>query len=237
MRKYTLNENYFESVDTQEKAYFLGYLMADGYNNQKRNVIELSCSKKDVEILEGLNHLIGSNKPIRFVKSKGIESYRIDWCSRKLCDDLASLGCVQAKTFKLKFPKIRCDLVRHFIRGYFDGDGCISFSYSAMDNCFGNHFASVITIVSTLDFCNYLKEYFMENLQLKSTICCRHPENNNNNRTLHISGNNKVVRLMEWMYRDSFVFLKRKREKFDEIRRILSDRKIEYSKIRGNSKP
>ena len=46
MGKYTLNKNYFDVIDFQNKAYCLGYFMADGYNNEKRGVIEISCSEK-----------------------------------------------------------------------------------------------------------------------------------------------------------------------------------------------
>jgi hypothetical protein len=44
----------------------------------------------------------------------------------KIVSDLYKHGCVNNKTFKIKLPKLREDLIRHFIRGYFDGDGCIS---------------------------------------------------------------------------------------------------------------
>ncbi len=48
-RKYSLNETYFNNIDCQEKAYFLGFLYADGYNNEERGVVELSSSEKEKE--------------------------------------------------------------------------------------------------------------------------------------------------------------------------------------------
>ena len=153
-RRYTLNETYFDNINTEEKAYFLGFLYADGYNNETRGVVELSCSEKDKEILEKFSKLVDSNKPVRFIESNGAKSCRIDLCSRKLCSALNAIGCVQTKTFKLKFPLLKEDLISHFIRGYFDGDGCLSYGTTPKDNIFGNAFNSVITFVSTEEFCN-----------------------------------------------------------------------------------
>lgn len=235
-RKYTLDENYFDTLDTQEKAYFLGFLMADGYNNEKRGVIEVSCSEKDKEILEKLSGLIKSSKPIRFVESKGIKSYRIDLCSKRLSQKLVELGCMQNKTFKIKFPELKENLIRHFIRGYFDGDGCISYTYAKRDNVFKNSLNSVITIVSTEPFCLSLKQYIKDELQVNSTLLCRHPENNNNNRTLQVSGSSQVLKLMRWMYDSSTMYLNRKMEKFIDLQNKLCERKKSLCEIKEKRK-
>jgi len=231
-RKYTLNEEYFNVIDSSDKAYFLGFLMADGYNNEKRGVIELSCAEKDKEILDKLNNLINSNKPIRFVESKDVRSYRIDWCSKKLSNELLKYGCMQTKSLKLEFPKLDDKLISHFIRGYFDGDGCISYSYSLKNNALGTVFKVVVNFVSTENFCLYLKEYFEKNININSSISCRHPENNNTNRTLNISGAIQVSKLMEWMYKDATIYLQRKKDKFEESIKIRQNRKETMDNIR-----
>lgn len=225
-RKYSLNETYFDDIDCQEKAYFLGFLYADGYNNEARGVVELSCSEKDREILEKFSKLINSTKPVRFVESNGVRSVRIDLCSRKLCSALSSFGCVQTKTFKIKFPLLNENLISHFIRGYFDGDGCLSYGTTPKDNVFGNAFNSVITFVSTEDFCNSIKDIIKNKLDINSTLLCRHPSHNNNNRTLQISGNLQVVRMMQWMYEKSSICLDRKMAKFIELQNELKERKV-----------
>lgn len=236
VRKYTLNEEYFDRIDSFDKAYFFGFLMADGYNNEKRGVIELSCAPKDKEILGRLNKLIGSSKPLRFSDNKGIQSYRISWCSRRLSEKLASFGCVQNKSLKLKFPIILGQkLIKSFILGYFDGDGCISCNYSKRNNIFGNSFNSMATITSTIDFCLFLKLYFCNNLGVNSIILCRHPENNNSNRTLQISGNRQVIRFMEWLYDGAGIFLPRKYLKFLDIKKrhsVRASRLVELKKIK-----
>jgi len=236
MRKYTLNEKYFDEIDSANKVYFLGYLMADGYNSEARGVIEISCAEKDEAFLEILNQTIGSSKPLRFVRNKKATSYRISFCSRNISDKLVKLGCVQAKTFKLKFPSyLNDEMHRHFIRGYFDGDGCVSYTFAKRDNFFGNSFLSVATITSTETFCLYIKEYIKEKLNINSTMLCRHPKHKNNNRTLQISGNRQVIKFLEWIYLDADLFLKRKREKIDIIQFIIKERNIIVHEIRSKN--
>jgi len=236
MRKYTLNENYFDAIDTSDKAYFLGFLMADGYNDENRGVIEVSCSEKDKEFLENLSAKIGSSKPLIISRIKEARYYRMCICSRIISKNLSNLGCMQAKTFKLVFPNyLNNEMIRHFIRGYFDGDGCISYTFAKRNNIFGNSFLSVATITSTEEFCLYIKKYIKDNLIINSTMLCRHPENNNNNRTLQISGNKQVIKFMEWLYNDSSLFLERKYNKIKKIKEIIKGRNILVHEIRSKN--
>ena len=241
-RKYTLNENYFDSIDDPKKAYYFGLLMADGYNCERRGAVTLLLVNKDEHILHDFSSDIQSTKPVVTIKHKDKkknpnDSVFIEFCSRHLSSRLAHLGCMQAKTFKLKFPKrhLKKDLVRHFIRGYFDGDGCISYCYAKRDNYFGNSFLSVITFTSTYDFCMFLKEYFKKEMGIHSTMLCRHPSHHNNNRTLQISGNTQVIRIMKWMYDGADVYLQRKHLKFLELCKILDGRNLIVSKLRSDN--
>ncbi len=69
-RKYTINEHYFDNIDTHEKAYILGFLYADGCNKTYQSCVELTLHSKDEEILHKINKAINSNKPISYVKNK-----------------------------------------------------------------------------------------------------------------------------------------------------------------------
>ena len=66
-RKYEVNESFFDVIDTEEKAYFLGFLYADGYNNTDRNSVNLSLKETDKDILIRLNNLIQPDKPLQYV--------------------------------------------------------------------------------------------------------------------------------------------------------------------------
>jgi intein-encoded DNA endonuclease-like protein len=136
-RRYEVNHNYFDIIDTEEKVYWLGFLYADGYIRERKsgNSLEMKLSIKDKHHLElfrksvGSNHIIvdGYNK----VKYKeGISSSHMSSLaiySSQLVESIKSQGFHSRKTFTIENPKINDDLIHHFIRGYFDGDGSFSF--------------------------------------------------------------------------------------------------------------
>lgn len=126
-RKYTLNENFFDIIDNEEKSYFLGLLYADGYVHIKTNKIILQLDNKDKNILTKLNNIIQSNRPLTkiVVNSKFIH-YRLSINNKHMVNELIKNGCGQKKTLTIRFPHdLPVNLLRHFIRGYFDGDGNI----------------------------------------------------------------------------------------------------------------
>ena len=146
---YNYDENFFEKIDSYEKAYWLGFLMADGYifrnTNTKSGItgIRIRLSEKDKEHLEKLNKDIKSNKPIKIVKNYGVYENSNDLAefyitSRKIVSDLNKLGFVEGnktgKEFLIKFKDN--NLTKNFILGLFDGDGSISYykTISKRDN-------------------------------------------------------------------------------------------------------
>lgn len=204
-RKYSINEAFFDVIDTEEKAYFLGFLYADGYNNTHRNSVTLSLKENDKEILEKLNNLLQPNKPLQYVEYKTTNStnqYRLVIANNHISQRLVDLGCYKAKTYTLEFPKekqVPSNLLRHFVRGYFDGDGWVG--------------EKAICIVSTLNFCNSLAEILNQELNVNSYIRARHPERNNNIRMLEL--NRKSARkFLKWIYKDSNIHLQRKYERY-----------------------
>lgn len=131
-RKYQiLNEDYFEEIDTEEKAYFLGFLMADGYVQGERR-IAITLQAGDVEILEALKAAIGSNSPIRNkiskLNGKEFASVHFSMCSIKIAQDLQKWGIVERKSWEAQYPDLPDEPRIHagFIRGLLDGDGCVT---------------------------------------------------------------------------------------------------------------
>ncbi len=120
----------FKAVDTEEKAYWLGFLYADGSIHSKTNAIELGLKLSDS------GHLL---KFKRFIKAENklyLTSFscKYSFYSKNMKLDLIKLGCIPRKTEKLKFPtskQVPKHLQRHFIRGYFDGDGCLTYKRKA----------------------------------------------------------------------------------------------------------
>lgn len=129
--KYTFNHNFFEIIDTPEKAYFLGFMLADGHVGEKEVIIAI----KDVDrhIIETFIKCIKGNnriatiktKPSKMIKKETIVS-RLNLRSDKMIKDLNSIGLTRNKTYNITTPQIDETLQRHFWRGVFDGDGYVS---------------------------------------------------------------------------------------------------------------
>jgi len=206
-RKYTINQHYFDSIDTEEKAYFLGFLYADGHNS--KSSVTLALKEDDKPILELFQTLINSNCPLKF---RNNEKDRLNGENRKdqwiltlynyhLSQALNNLGMIGDKTFSLTFPnenKIPPLLLRHFIRGFFDGDGWV------------NENGKSICIVSTLEFCNDLNKVFEKELGVSCYIRARHPKKNNNIRMLEKKGRIAIKTILKYLYDDCTISLDRK---------------------------
>jgi len=212
-RKYTLDETFFDKIDTEGKAYMLGFLYADGYNNEKRRTIQICLQERDKEILEKFKFLLKSNSPIHISEQKNKKYVSLAITSGKISDNLVKYGCMQAKTFKIKFPTfLEEDLLRHFIRGYVDGDGYIGY--------YGECNRFELSITSTKEFCEELANILVDKFGVHHAIRTRHPENNNNIRTLRITRKKDVINCINLFYKDATVYLERKYNKYLEILKL-----------------
>lgn len=122
---YSLNENYFDVIDTQEKAYILGFLAADGCVH--KNTITLSLQENDKHILDEINTLLGSNRHLYYIKRDvGKNQYRLAITNQHMAQQLKNKGIIENKSLKFEFPEcITDELLPHFLRGLLDGDGSI----------------------------------------------------------------------------------------------------------------
>lgn len=127
-RKYALNEEIFDIIDSEEKAYWLGFMFADASIDTNSWVLEFT--QKDKEYVESFREFIQSDIPVKpktvYFGGKTYVSYRISICSKKLCQSLINKGCTPKKSLNKKFPDIEERLYLPFIVGYFDGNGSIS---------------------------------------------------------------------------------------------------------------
>lgn len=210
LRKTTLmyfcNENYFENIDSKDKAYFLGLLVADGYNNNKQ--IELCLQEEDGYILELFKKYVKFTGNINFYKRKQKNCKNI--CkvtirSEKLCKDLTELGCAYKKAHFTYFPNIPEEYWSHFIRGVFDGDGCI---YLAKNN------QKSFNITGNDILLHKIQEILIKECQLtiKTKMARRF-----SSFSLIYGGNTQIKRIYDYIYKDcEDLFLKRKKEKFEK---------------------
>ena len=127
----TFNDRIFEQINSEENSYWFGFLCADGciHQGQYDYRIELGLCKQDYGHLVKYKNFIGKDNKISYrPKTK---SYRYNFRDKKVHNDLIATGCTPAKSLTLEFPSyniIPKRLMRHFIRGYFDGDGSIWYS-------------------------------------------------------------------------------------------------------------
>lgn len=206
-RKYTVDEHYFEKVDTQEKAYILGFLYADGYNYEKRGRVKLTLAKKDVDILHKIKECFKTNRPLYSIENKDGCYEELIFVNVKISDDLRKLGMVQAKTHILTFPDfLQEELIRHFIRGYFDGDGCLTGSYNKRCT---TYFSWNVSIIGTTTFLDTIGKILKNKIDVNHNLTTRH-KNSPNIKTLMFKGKNQISRFLDWIYEDSTIHLDRK---------------------------
>lgn len=213
MRKHIINQTYFNKINNQTKAYWLGYLYADGnvYFGKSKEY-RLSLPSKDYEHLVQFNKCLDSEYPIYRIQDKKRNTYyyRIEVTSKVLTEALVKQGVVPRKTFIIKFPELRKDLIRHFIRGYFDGDGTIYIKPKKQGYYLGITSGSKQPLLQ-------MKKILRESLKVAFYIYSIKKYH-----TLSMQGcrTPKLLKVYRYFYKNSSVFLERKRNKFKEILKI-----------------
>lgn len=214
LRQYDLNQEYFDVIDTQNKAYFLGFMYADGYVSKINNCIQLNLQSRDLHILESFKkELKCIDKPLYFDQRsksnpnhKDIFSLRIE--SEHMHNSLCNLGVVPKKSHILTYPFfLDQELHRHFIRGAMDGDGCIHAT-----NLSNEKEIRSVDICGTYNFCSGLKTIIESNLDIHCSLILTNKKSNTYKIT--ISGRNQCISFLDWIYTDAELFLYRKYETY-----------------------
>ena len=188
----------FEKIDNEEKAYWLGFLYADGNVSLKEDKIELSLAEKDLNHIKKFKNFIGLKNDIRYKEKT--KSYRFSFRSQNCKADLIDKGCVPNKSLILNFPtfdQVPNHFMRHFIRGYFDGDGWFS----------NNEKTFQIGIIGTEDFIKgFLEQIPISNKTNKIFTVHR----KDGAKRYVFSGLKDVESFLSYIYDDSFIYLDRK---------------------------
>lgn len=190
---YPRNELYFNQINTKEKAYWLGFLYADGCVHSNNYEISVNITDKEhvekfQKALGALQHKITETQDKRFEKAKTLYQFSIK--DEQLHKDLVKWGCVPQKTKILsKIPNIPKDYVSHFIRGYFDGDGSLHWLKGT------NNYRISFTSGSKSFLEEILKELQFSNLSIQKS--------NNEAYYIQISGRHQVISVLNYMYKDS----------------------------------
>ena len=217
-RIYTLeNENYFEKIDTNNKAYLLGFLCADGHVSERYGSegFRIELQGRDREILEFYLKEIGSNKVIKNIFKKNKHYVRLTILSKKIRQDLNKLGIRHNKTYNLKMPLINQQYLSHFIRGYFDGDGCLYINNKQVKRC-------MFSIISTTDFCTCVNKIFKKELNIESKLV-KDPKYIADISIIYVWGNRRIQKVLDYIYQNAQLFLTRKMNKYMEFKKIRAE--------------
>ena len=216
--KYPRNSRYFQNIDTPEKAYWLGFLYADGcvMNSGSIHRVRINLAESDYEHLMKFKKAVEAfNTPIKQtikkINKKEYKGYYISFADKEMVYDLIDKGCFPNKSLELKFPnetQVPRNLIYHFIRGYSDGDGTITCSYPH-----GKEFSPLFCwgILGTEHFLTNVKNILGKpNLKL---------ENKKTHYGLKICGNKQLFNILSKIYANSYddIELSRKRKRFNEL--------------------
>jgi hypothetical protein len=204
--KYTCQDDFFNVIDTEKKAYWLGVLFADGNITKKASKSgQIIFSSKDKEWVKLFLLDIGSNNSPNCEYQKLYKKYiwKAQITSAKMYDDLNNLGCTPAKTKTIRIPAIKNELVHHFIRGYFDGDGTVGL-YKNLKNNDWKILKSGFCSGSQQFISDLLEIIPVKNKKIKQVKECYITQHSLND----------TLNLFKYMYKDCTVCLERKREIF-----------------------
>lgn len=196
--RYSIDEDYFETIDTEGKAYFLGLMYSDGSVTKNQFYLKL----KDEDVIQQFKQELKTEAPIRRIETPW-DAYILQVSCQRLCNHLIKQGCVPNKTRVIQVPELREDLYRHFIRGFFDGDGCLQLQ----DKIYRCRFD--LTSAS-LQFLEQLRPIITAKAKTNGSL---QKETKYDVWHLNYSGH-QVVQIMDWLYKDSHFYLKRKHDKY-----------------------
>jgi len=209
------NLDFFHEINTEEKAYWLGFIYADGniFSNKKTYTTKLTI---DLNVKDK-NHLQKFANIFNKIVDQFPSSPHLTWLvinNKQLYTDLLNHGIEERKTYALTtnvLDYIPDNLMNHFIRGYFDGDGCIYY-YKTKRKC-------KFLLYGTKDFLIKIQIIMKQKIEQLSETDLNFI---NNIFELRYEKHDNIRKIFDWLYKDSTVWLERKREKFEDIVQEIS---------------
>lgn len=208
------NENYFENIDSEEKAYWLGFISADGSISLKcknSGSLQIKLASRDKNHLQKfLNSIEYSGLDIKdsitISKSKNKEYFAsgISIPSKKICLDLIGCGVTQNKTFTLKSWNGPENLMRYYWRGFFDGDGCLSKTKNKAPNC-DKYYRFSCGLVGTYDVVENFIKHIKDNLEIDGKIVKQESV-----FIVAYGGMEKTQKITAYLYNEANIYLDRK---------------------------
>ena len=214
MSKLKIDVSYFEDINTPKKAYWLGFICADGGINKTGG--KLSICTKDLEILEKLKtdiscgHKISKTENYDRRSNKLYEEYSIQVTNEIFVSNIIKHGVDQKKTDVLNFPDwLDEDLYSYFIAGLFDGDGSVSYNTKKT--------ALRCSLISTKEVLGFINEFFLRKFGWVPCKICKITENKDN--VYKGFWYKHAVDFLDYIYSgDKTVYLTRKYKIYDDYK-------------------
>lgn len=218
---YTCDYHYFDDIDTEEKAYWLGFLTADGWinKNDKNNagVTGMELQYGDINHLKKFNKSIGGNYQItdrwRTCSLSNNKDKKNHMCcirifSLTMYNSLVDKGFTKDKSYDYHIPYLREDLIKHYIRGYFDGDGCLCFT----NKSFHINFTTASKMLND----DIAKTLQLENFNLSKSSYVS--DFGTTIYQLNICRQQDKINFLDWIYGDANIYLDRKYKKYLKVK-------------------
>lgn len=225
-RKHIFNEDYFEVIDTEEKAYWLGFIAADGYIHKNHNEVNITLSIRDEnhlkKFLKCLNHssvnVLTYRKQAYSSEYKETEKVTLRLSSKKMNTDLRKFGLDNNKSSTLKPIIISDELKHHMIRGFFDGNGGVC--YNKVTDKRGKtikiKYIPRIIFSGTHDFLKFINESLP--VQCKTILWDKRTKDS---YVLDYRSITRYKQIQDYLFKDASIWLDRKKEKFDLINKSI----------------
>ena len=204
----------FEKIDTPEKAYALGFILADGYIN-KKNSVELAICKKDIEIIKHISKTIESEIYIDNTFDKKTRRFPRARTVKKIKDITKFTGGRLKE--ERHYPIVKKELERYLLLGFFDGDGCITWGYRKDRN----RIWQKVSFTSQLHLLEGIQQMLYKNLGISSVI---RPKSKESCYVFDFSNKKDVLNFLDFIYpNNDFIILQRKYLKANALRLELEE--------------
>lgn len=241
--RYSFNKNYFDTIDTEEKAYWLGFIWCDGYVCKRvRNgrlaeyQIKISISEKDIDHLHKLKDSLNSNHPINLYKC-GEKAYKTNYKEARLMLSNMYTGDLLYNKYGL-IPRrsdvsdlikyITPKLEKHFIRGVYDAEGSASFYFHQIKEEWKPSLKMNFSIYTYSELIDYIQEHFIK-AGLKESKVKTHRRHENADAHcvgLRLSGATQVPKILDYLYSDANIYLKRKHKQYLKIKELVNKKEF-----------
>lgn len=206
-RIHNINHTYFDDINTEDKAYFFGLLFADGHTRKNKRGISLRLQEEDAYILEIFKIKANIESPLyKDIRSKDnpnwSDTYFISIYSSQMAETLISYGMVPRKSLIKQFPEVILnsneDIQRHFIRGYFDGNGSIGITYSKVDKTkiVGGYFK----ITTTYDMCENIRTLLYKYIDFDEESDIRIVHKKGCIYDMYSTKRKNIFKILDWIY-------------------------------------